>query len=693
MKESSRSRIFHAGLFVFGGGVVFITSGLNAQESAAVSLDPITVTATKTPSSTRTVPASVDVVEGEALERLQAESLDDVLRTLPGVTTIGGPRGTAELPQIRGLGSDRIIIRQDGTRQNFQSGHKGRVLANPALLKRVEVVKGPSSALYGSGALGGVLSVETKDADDFLEPGDPLGALLSVNGRTANDELGALGAVYGQAGIFDALLALDYADSDDLELGDGSTLAFSGLETTNVLVKAGFEPTAFQRLEFSYDAFDDEGETALNGEQEADDLSEVGDRDGERTTARIAYDLSPSLWWLDFHAVAYRTTTDVKEERLSDLRLEQREVATNGVDVYNTMRFAFGKTVENSFTYGFEYFRDENDGATLRPGASGPPDPTDPTALPSFPDATGDQVGLYLQNDLRLFDRLTLIPGIRYDSFDIESEEADVERSDSQTSLKIGASVDVTDFLTLFSSYGEGFNAPRAQDLFISGLHFPGGFPLFPGGPIVPNNFFIANPDLKPERTETFEAGARFGFDDLLVNGDGLRFDVTYFHTDAEDFIARDVNLLAGTTTLENIDEAEIDGFEASLSYDNGNLFGGLTYSQIRGDDVVENEPLADMPADEWALDLGWRFDTPTLTIGYRGTYAEEQNRVPDDERTTDDYLVHDAYITWAGTDGPLAGAEVGFRINNLFDEDYRRAGSDIKEAGRDFRLTLSMRF
>ncbi len=681
------------GLAVFGGGVMALSSAAMAQENAAISLDPITVTATRTPSSTRTVPASVDVVEGEALERLQPQSLDDILSTLPGVTTLGGPRGNAELPQIRGLGSDRIIIRQDGTRQNFQSGHKGRVLANPALLKRVEVVKGPSSALYGSGALGGVISVETKDAEDFLEPGEQLGAFVSASGRTANDELGLLGTVFSDSGLVDTLLAFDYRNGDDLELGDGATLAFSELDTTNLLMKVGFDITKNQRLEASFDKFDDDGQTALNGEQIVTDPSEAGDREGERTTARLAYDLSPSLWWLDLHAVAYTTTTSVEEERLSDRRLEQREVQTHGLDLFNTMRIDIGGHVENSLTYGVEYFRDDNEGATLRPGASGPPDPADPTALPSFPDANGDQVGLYLQNDIRLFDRLTLLPGIRYDSFDIESDEGDVDRSDSETSLKIGASLDVTNFLTLFGSYGEGFNAPRAQDLFISGLHFPGGFPLFPGGPIVPNNFFIPNPDLEPERTETFEAGVRVGFDDLLIDGDGLRFDVTYFHTDADDFIARDVDLLAGTTTFENIDEAEIDGFEASLTYDNGSVFGGLTFSRIRGDNLVDDEPLVDMPADEWALDLGWRFDDPALTIGYRGTYAEEQNRVATDERPTDDYLVHDAYVSWTGTDGPLENAEIGFRVNNLFDEDYRRAGSDIKEAGRDFRLTLSMRF
>lgn len=688
----SRWRSASSGLTALSG-VLLVASEASAQNGTAINLDPITVTATKTPSSTRTVPASVEVVEGEALERLQPNSLDDILRTLPGVTTIGGSRNTAELPQIRGLGSDRIIIRQDGTRQNFQSGHKGRVLANPALLKRVEVVKGPGSALYGSGALGGVLSVETKDAADFLEPGEDIGAFVSTSGRTANDEFGLLGTAFADSGFVDMLAAFDYRNSNDLKLGDGTDLDFSESDAENILLKVGFDVAATQRLEFSYDRFADTGETALNGEQIAVDASEVGDRKGERTTARIAYDLSPSLWWLDLHAIAYQTTTSIEEERLSDQRLEQRDVATSGMDVYNTMRFDFGEIVENKLTYGVEYFRDDNEGATLRPGADGPPDPADPTALPSFPDATGDFVGLYLQNDIRLFDRLTLIPGLRYDAFDIESDQGQVDRSDGETSFKLGASLDVTDFFTLFGSYGEGFNAPRAQDLFISGLHFPGGFPLFPGGPIVPDNFFIANPDLLPERTQTFEAGMRVGFDDVAVDGDGVRFNLTYFHTDADDFIARDVDLLGGVTSFENLDEAEIDGFEASLTYDNGHLFGGLSYSQVRGDDLVADEPLVDMPADEWSLDLGWRLANPAVTIGYRGSYAEEQNRVATDELATDDYLVHDAYVSWTGTDGLLNGVGVGFRVNNLLDEDYRRAGSDIKEVGRDFRLTLSMRF
>jgi hemoglobin/transferrin/lactoferrin receptor protein len=676
------------------GPLALLPATASAQESAPVNLDPITVTATRTPSPTRSVPVSVSVVEGEALERLQAQSVDDILRDLPNVTTIGGPRGSAELPQIRGLGSDRVIIRADGARQNFQSGHKGRLLLDPAFLKKVEVVRGPGSALYGSGALGGVISFETKDAADFLEPGDPLGGYVRAGTQSASDELSFLGAAYGQAGQFDAFAGFDYRNAENLELGDGTELAFSGFEATNALAKLGAAPLPGQRIEVAVERYDDDALTALNGNAVVTDPSEVGDRDASRQTARIGYDLAPAgWWWLDAHAVGYWTETEIEEERLSDGRRERRAVETIGTDLYNTVRFGFGEQVDNALTFGLEYFEDDTAGRTLRPGAEDPPDPADPGALPAFPDATGEFLGLYAQHELRLFDRLSLIPGLRYDSFDIASDQAGLDRSDEEVSLKFGASLDLTGFLTVFGSYGEGFNAPRPQDLFISGLHFPGGFPLFPGGPIVPDNFFVANPDLAPERTETREIGARLAFDDLWQEGDGLRLELAYFTTDAEDFIARDVDIIGGTTSFANIDQAELDGIEAGLRYDTGTLFGGLGYSQVRGDDLVDGGPLPDMPADEWVLDLGVCLPERAVTIGYRGTYAEDQDRVASDEAPTDSYLVHDVYISWTGTEGAWDGAEVGFRINNLLDEDYRRAGSVIKEAGTDFRITVGMRF
>lgn len=118
-------------------------------------LEEVTVTATKTKRDTLTTPGEVSVLTQEYFQQRQAQSLDDVLRYEPGVDSSGGPRTMGEGPNIRGMSGDRVLTLLDGVRLNFQSGHTGRLFIDMEQLKRVEVIRGPGSALYGSQALGG----------------------------------------------------------------------------------------------------------------------------------------------------------------------------------------------------------------------------------------------------------------------------------------------------------------------------------------------------------------------------------------------------------------------------------------------------------------------------------------------------------------------------------------------------------
>src|SRR3546814_1100075 len=113
----------------------------------------------------------------------------DLLRDMPGVELDGGPRITAVQPSIRGMGGERVLIRIDGARQNFESGHRGRVFLDPEVLERVDVLRGPASTLYGSGAIGGVIDFTTRDASHFLEPGETFGARVGT-GYQSNGEIG-----------------------------------------------------------------------------------------------------------------------------------------------------------------------------------------------------------------------------------------------------------------------------------------------------------------------------------------------------------------------------------------------------------------------------------------------------------------------------------------------------------------------
>ena len=156
------------------------SAGAQTERATPVTLPTITVESTRLPTDLAQVAAPVSVRQRADLDRDQAADIGDVLNRLPGVTTSGGPRTTALQPVIRGFGGERVVIRVDGARQNFAAGHRGRVFVDPFLLERAEVLRGPASSLYGSGALGGVVNFRTRDAESFLEPDETFGARVSA---------------------------------------------------------------------------------------------------------------------------------------------------------------------------------------------------------------------------------------------------------------------------------------------------------------------------------------------------------------------------------------------------------------------------------------------------------------------------------------------------------------------------------
>jgi hemoglobin/transferrin/lactoferrin receptor protein len=177
-------------------------SAADAEEPPAdppvIELEVLTVTPTKTERSAFEVPASVSIIGPERIESEQPQSIGDLLEELPNVELLSGPRRIGETANIRGLDEERIVTTIDGARQNFNIGHQGRVFIKPDLLKQVEVYRGANSALYSSGAIGGVIAFTTKDASDLLDPGERFGARLKGSFQDVNDEwLGSI-AAYGR---------------------------------------------------------------------------------------------------------------------------------------------------------------------------------------------------------------------------------------------------------------------------------------------------------------------------------------------------------------------------------------------------------------------------------------------------------------------------------------------------------------
>ncbi len=133
--------------------------------------DEITVTATGNARSAFEAPMMVSVIDATAPENQTTSSAADLLRKVPGLTLDGTGRTNGQDVNLRGYDRRGVLVLVDGVRQGTDTGHLNSTFLDPALIKRIEVVRGPSALLYGSGALGGVISYDTVDASDLLDAG------------------------------------------------------------------------------------------------------------------------------------------------------------------------------------------------------------------------------------------------------------------------------------------------------------------------------------------------------------------------------------------------------------------------------------------------------------------------------------------------------------------------------------------
>jgi hemoglobin/transferrin/lactoferrin receptor protein len=191
-------------LTLLGSAIANESPVTDPDAAAAASLEHVTVYGTSNALPVIEYPGQVSVVDKEQIDLFNPSSMSDLLRDVPGLEFSGGPRRTGETPSIRGRGGENVLILLDGARQSFISAHDGRFFLDPELLRSAEVVKGPASALYGSGAVGGVLAFESVDAADLLLPSETAGmrvrlgfqgvnqeTLISTTGYTKTDQLDA----------------------------------------------------------------------------------------------------------------------------------------------------------------------------------------------------------------------------------------------------------------------------------------------------------------------------------------------------------------------------------------------------------------------------------------------------------------------------------------------------------------------
>src|SRR5690606_15928304 len=220
----------------------------SASASAqTVQLDGIVLTFSKMAESAIEALSGSSAIDKDQLDQqFQPDSVSQFINTIPGVSsTQSGASDPAQSINIRGLQDfGRVNVLVEGARQNFaRSGHgaNGAFYFEPEMLKRVDVTRGPTSTIYGSGAIGGVVAFELLDADDILMPGEYAAVRTRTRyGTNGNSKLGsATGAV--RVGNFDVLGQLNGRWSDDYEDGAGVTIPDTGDTSKSGFLNARWE--------------------------------------------------------------------------------------------------------------------------------------------------------------------------------------------------------------------------------------------------------------------------------------------------------------------------------------------------------------------------------------------------------------------------------------------------------------------
>lgn len=620
--------------------------------------DKVVVIGTKTEKPLLESHQAISVLTSEDIENSGAQDITDVLRKIPGVNVDGGPRALGETINIRGMGDSRVQVRVDGARMNFLTGHKGRLFVDPDSIEKIEVLRGNGSALYGSDAIGGVINITTKDPSDMLDEDETFGVRAGFTYNSVNDGFRKSGSVFGKPiDEFEYLTNYSHWQTgDEIKLGDGTDLGNSQQRGYESLGKFIYHPTESSDIAITYSMFTDESTIPSNPSTASVTSSNpLMERDTSRELLKLGYkNESKEGFFGDLEANIYYQITELRENKLTgSSRVDDRQTDTFGLELKNSNAFETGE-LPHILTYGIEYYKDQTESNQVTSSASSP--------IGSFPNGDFMAGAVFIQDEISLFDeKLTLIPGLRWDTFESKSS-GNADNEDDQVSPKIGAVYKLTEDIRLFANFGKGFRAPRLLELFQSGQHFPG-------------NSFVANPNLVAEESTNLDAGVRGKWK-------GVDFESVYYHIDAENFIASTVG--ATTTTIANVNDVEIWGVENYLGYNFGNGFSTYaTFELAKGDNETSNTPLSSIMPKNGTWGLTYEDEEFGFRANVESVWADKKSDAPSSEVETGGYAVWDLKLSqklpW------FENTKLHFGIENIADKTYKEHLSSINAPGRNF--------
>lgn len=476
----------------------------------------VVVTATRIETPIEQIGSSIAVIDADAIESRQAKNAQDVLLQTAGIqiTRSGGP-GTAASTFIRGANANHTLVLINGIRVNSNTTGDFNLSNIPTeSIERIEVLKGAQSAIYGADAIGGVINIITKKGEKHPLSGS---ASVAIGEKEFSEEVLTLS---GGNDSFDFMSTLSYSELNGYDIADNKQ-------------NNGRENDPYRRLSF----YTDLGANFL--EDGRADLTVLYNKNSTELDNTSTNWFAGEYWQVDDQdrdteneewVVGLNLSKPLSERYTQSLRAGYSQMETEGRNdgareyLFKTSHYELtlqsDVTVMDNDTLSFGYegrrFEAQNDG--------------------NYREESTAQNSFFANNLLNLDDTLFLTLGTRYDHY---------SDFDSEVTWNAAASWFALDNTRIHGNIGTGYKVPTMND-----LYWPAD--LYSAG----------NPDLKPEKSQSFDIGV-----EQTLLEEKLVADTTFFKSKIKDMINW-AEMPAGSWfyTPSNVNEAEIKGVELSLT-------------------------------------------------------------------------------------------------------------------------------
>ena len=556
---------------------VFVIGGITAQaeELPVYSFDEVVVTATRTENDVKKVPASTQVITQEDIKRGGATSVRNALSMYANIFQKSKVRGGGHDIIIRGMETKHSLVMVNGRRISNEADANG--LGNAMSLDRInindvekiEIVRGPSSALYGSEAMGGVLNIITKPSKEQT--------LLTGLEHTSEDTSHWWHADTGRIGNFSMTLdarfnkinrsMLDTATESDpygtaqtynaslnYYVNDHSYVnAYMDYYSQHLKTDTGTPVMKPITLTTSSGKMSLSGQAMLEGtgskayKQKNYGISWNGKTD--KNDWQIQAYMSKFNWSTTSNTKVLGSIPPAGMEGMFNFLLQKKNAYDFNHDEHTMWaiegRDSLRVNDHHRVTFGAEYVKEKVAGTGLGANGDSVYSITENGKTKSSSEKTLSSYAAYLQDEIE-YGKWFIVPAIRYDHHSAYG---------SHTSPKIGVTYNATDHFRIKANYGDGFKAPS-----VSQLYYDLDMEMGRGNWV----HLTGNPNLKPEKSKSWDLGVEAEF------GKGYG-SLTYFDNDVDNLIAsipkgKDSNG-HNLHRYENVNKARIKGLENTLGY------------------------------------------------------------------------------------------------------------------------------